>query len=172
MTDTSTTPDTTLISRTVDLGREDELVTWQEWFARSMLQMKQLVCEDEHERLAFRVTLADGRGFAVRQVTTHVVKGRCSLEDNRWSDTTAICHVITGYLMYGVGEDGVLTTVAVPPTEIASIECVLVPAQDDEDAENAGSGGVPFGFYSRKAMDVPAEQREVEEELKGEGTGH
>ena len=168
MTDTTpTNPDTALITRTVDLGREDELVTWQDWFARTMDQMSERVGEECCERLAHRVTLADGRQFAVRQITTHVVKGRCSMEKTRWSDHFATCNVITGYMFYGVDDDSLMTTIAVPPAEIVSIECVLVPTEEEENELENGSAS-PFGFHSRKALKVPAEQREVEEDLKAE----
>lgn len=153
--------------RTVDLGREEEFVTWQEWFARTMAHMQGAVPAELHERIAFRVSLADGRMFAVRQVMTHVVKGRCSLQASRWSDAEAICDVITGYMFMGVGEDQHMTTLAVPPTEIASVEAVLVgvTAGDGEDSDENSS---PFGFHKREGLDVPTEQREIEEKVKSE----
>lgn len=165
MTTTANNPDTTLIARTVDLGREDELVTWQEWFKRTMDQMRERVDKECCDRLAHRVTLADGRQFAVRQITTHVVKGRCSLEETRWSELSAVCNVITGYMLYGVDDDSLMTTLAVPPAEIVSVECVLVPTEEEEE-ENEKRSMAPFGFHSRKALQVPAEQREVEEKIE------
>ena len=170
-TDASHSDAPALISRTVDLGREEELISWQEWFARTMAQMKGVTPDEHHERLAFRVTLADGRQFAVRQVTTHVVKGQCSMEKTRWSDHLAVCNVITGYMLFGMDDDALATTVAVPPAEIASVECVLVPtdeeeAEEESEAKQHSNGHVPFGFYSRKALKVPAKTREVEEQLK------
>lgn len=166
-TDASHSDAPTLISRTVDLGREDELITWQEWFGRTMTHMRSATPEEMHGRLAFRVTLVDGRQFAVRQVTTHVVKGRCSMEKTRWSDQFATCNVITGYMLSGADDDALAVTIALPPAEISSVECVFVPT-DEEEAEDAAherNGRVPFGFYSKRALNVPTETREVEEQL-------
>ncbi len=157
---------TTVTHRTVDLGREEEFVTWQEWFARTMVQMRQIVPEEAHDRLAFRVALADGRMLAVRQVLTHVVKGRCSLQSSRWSDAEAICDVITGYMFIGVGSDEHLTALAVPPTEILSIETLLVPESEEQNEDPSNT--TPFGFYKREGIDVPTEQREIEERLKSQ----
>ncbi len=156
------------VSRTVDLNREDELITWQEWMARSMNQMKQLVPAEHHEKLAFRVTLIDGRTFAIRRFTTYVVKGRCSLEETRWSDQFKTCNVITGYMFYGVGEDMLLSSLCVPPDMIASIECLLVPVidPDAQGDEQPAVKKIPFGFYPRETLDSPLEQQEVEEELR------
>jgi hypothetical protein len=153
--------------RTVDLGREEEFVTWQEWCARTMTHMREVVPAELHERLAFRVTLADGRSFAVRQVLTHVVKGRCSLQASRWSDAEAICDVVTGYMFMGVGDDELMTTVAVPPVDIASVECVLVGVLADEDDPSSDTV-TPFGFHKREGLDVPTEQREIEEKIKSQ----
>lgn len=158
---------TAISHRTVDLGREEEFVTWQEWCGRTMSHMRESVPAELHERLAFRVTLSDTRSFAVRQVLTHVVKGRCSLKASRWSDAEAICDVITGYMFMGVGDDELMTTVAVPPDEIASVECVLVGGLPDEEEAGAQSE-TPFGFHKRDGLDIPTEQREIEEKIKSQ----
>lgn len=150
--------------RTVDLGREDEFVTWQEWCARTMSHMREIVPQEHHPRLAFRITFTDGREIAARQVLTHVVRERCSLEPSRWNDAEAICDVITGYIFLGAGEDLNFTALAVPPTMIASVETVLVPLVELEEKEQQ----TPFGFYKREGVEVPTKQREIEESFEGE----
>jgi hypothetical protein len=153
--------------RTVDLGREDELVTWQEWFNRSARLMGQLVDDAQRGHLVFRVTLADGRAFAVRQALTHVARGRCQVDLSRWARTSddgskegagmgAACDVITGYMLVGTGSDERPTVVSVPPTEIASVECVLVEPKEEPQ---------PFGFARYVDMKDRPALEEVEEEL-------
>lgn len=150
--------------RTVDLGREEEFVTWQEWCARTMTHMRQVVPAEHHARLTFRITLVDGREFGARQVLTHVVRGLCSLEESRWSEAEAVCDVITGYLFIGVGADGLLSTLAVPPAAIHSVETVMIPEFESESQDMP----TPFGFYKREGgVDVPTEQREIEERPNG-----
>lgn len=156
-----------IIHRTVDLGREEEFITWQDWFGRAMGLMRQVLPEEAHGNLAFRVTLTDGRQFAVRQVLTHVVRGKCTLQPSRWNEQEAVCDVITGYQFLGVGEDQFLTSLTVPPTGIESVECVLVRPGGDEDSESDTSKA-PFGFYKREALALPLEQREIEEKIKAE----
>jgi len=156
-----------IIHRTVDLGREEEFITWQDWFGRAMGLMREVLPEDAHEHLAFRVTLIDGRQFAIRQVLTHVVRGKCTLQPSRWNEQEAICDVITGYQFLGVGEDQFLTSLTVPPTSIESVECVLVrPGEGDESEGEPGK--TPFGFHKREALALPVEQREIEEKIKAE----
>lgn len=152
-----------LIKRTVDLGREEELVTWDEWFKRAMEIMSQAIPKEHPqllERLAFRVSLADGRVFAVRQVLAHVARGKCTIGPSRWNEREAICDVITGYVLVGAGEDEFPSAMCVPPTMIASVECVLVPSDADEAAKPT-----PFGFYKRDGLDVPTQRKEIEEPL-------
>jgi len=144
-------------SRAVDLGREEELITWSDWFARSMDAMFSVIEKKERDRLVFRVTLRDGRSFLVTQAHSHMVRGRCTLEKSRWSQQGAVCDIITGYLLIGIGEDELLTAVCVPPREIASVECVLAPQEDESPA--------PFGFYKREGLRLPATQTTVEESL-------
>lgn len=146
--------------RAVDLGREEQLVTWDEWFARSMSIMKQAVPEPDHARLAYRVTLEDTRSFGVKQVVTHVARGKCTIGPSRWNEREAVCDVITGYLLLGASTDDDLpAALCVPPAEIASVECVLMPAGESEDQQT------PFGFYKREGIDLPTERKEVEELL-------
>ena len=68
-------------SRTVDLGREDELVPWAEWFVRSAAMLEHLVKQGQAPQgpRVFRVTLADGRPFAVMSVQKHVARGKCEV---------------------------------------------------------------------------------------------
>lgn len=150
-------------TRVVDLGREDELVTWHEWMHRCETVMQGAVTDEQRPNLAFRVTLMDGRAFAVAHSMTHVARGKCELAPNRWIDTDgdgkpdqseAICDVITGYMFIGVGEDSHPTTLSIPPTEIASVECVYVAPEEESE---------PFGFArALKQKDRPT-MGEVEE---------
>lgn len=149
-----------VIHRNVDLGREEEFVTWNEWFARAMAGMVEVLPKADHARLQFRVTLVDGRQLIVRQVLSHVVRGRCTLQESRWSEAEAICDVITGYLLLGVGEDDNFAAVALPPREIMSVECVLAPQDENEAAPT------PFGFYKREGLHMPPLRREIEEHLE------
>jgi len=147
----------------VDLGREDELVTWQEWLSRSMAAMREAIPQSDHERLIFRITLHDGRAFAASNVLTHVSRGMCTLVPNRWVEDehaaaaqgSAICEVITGYIFLGSGDDELASALCVPPTEIASVECVLTKADPEPES---------FGFSAAKlrADHTPALQ-EVDE---------
>lgn len=154
------------LHRTVDLGREEEFVPWRDWFGRTMGEMQQVVPASEHRRLQFRVTLDDGRQFLIRQVLTHVVKGRCSLEKSRWNEAEAVCDVITGYLFMGLDGDGIFSAISVPPRAVASVECVLAPPESEDDGEEGKGGSVssePFGFYKRESIELPPAQREIEE---------
>lgn len=118
-----------------------------------MAHMAEVVPEEQRDRLQFMVTLNDGRSFLIRQVLTHVVRGRCSLEPTRWEDHGAICDVITGYMLLGENEEGDFTAVSVPPTGIATIECILKRSEEK----------TPFGFHKREILSLPAEQRQIEE---------
>lgn len=148
-----------VIKRTVDLGREEELVTWDEWMARSNLAMRHAVPEAMHDRLVFRVTLGDRRRFLVRQVFTHVARGFCTIGPSRWNEREAICDVITGYMLIGMAADGEPSALCVPPTFIRGLECVLMPT-DEEQGSRA-----PFGFYKREDLTLPQQKTEVEEVL-------
>lgn len=159
-----------MTSRVVDLGREDELVTWHEWMRRCEAVMRDAVAEEQRDHLVFRVTLVDGRAFAVAHSMTHVARGKCELVPNRWADPEAakdskildvevICDVITGYIFVGVGEDNLPTTLGVAPSEILSVECVYVEPEEEPE---------PFGF----ARALKQEGRPVIEEVEEKGTGH
>lgn len=147
-------PQPPIVHRVVEVGREEELVTWNEWFARTQHAMKEIVPADKHERLQFRVTLVDGRQFLVRQLMSHVSRGLCTIGPSRWNANEAVCDVITGYLMVGVGDDHELSAISVPPTEIMTVECVLTPGEDER---------APFGFYAREGLTVPSKRSEVDE---------
>lgn len=147
------------VHRTVDLGREEELVTWNEWLARTMHAMRQIIPSEQHDRLAFRVTLDDTRQFMVRQVLTHVARGTCTIGPSRWNEREAVCDVITGYMFVGAGEDQNPSALGVSPASIASVECVLVPEQHDDEEPT------PFGFYKRDGNEPLTEQKEVIETL-------
>lgn len=141
-------------SRAVDLGREEQFVTWSEWFGRTMAHMSEVVPAEQRDKLQFCITLADGRRFLVRQVLTHVVRGRCSLDPTRWDDGGAVCDVITGYMLLGENDEGDVTVVSVPPTEISTVECILKREEDR----------APFGFRKHEALSLPCQQREIEEQ--------
>lgn len=146
-----------IVKRSVDLGREEELVTWNEWFERSGQVMQQAVPKEMHERLAFRLTLGDRRQFIVRQVLTHVARGKCTIGPSRWNEREAICDVITGYMFVGRGSDDQPSALCVPPTYIRALECILLPDESEQPH--------PFGFYKRDEVRVPHERKEVEETL-------
>ncbi|MBL8745083.1 MAG: hypothetical protein JNK58_01865 [Phycisphaerae bacterium] len=148
-----------MIKRTVDLGREEELVTWDEWFGRSIALMKEAIPDKFHDRLAFRVGLADGRSFGVKQVIAHVARGACTIGPSRWNDREAVCDVVTGYMLMGAGEDEIPSALCVSPVLIISVECVLAPEPEED------SSATPFGFYKREGIDVPVERKEVEEKF-------
>ena len=165
-------------SRTVDLGREDEHVPWAEWFNRSSAMLEHLVKQGQAPQgpRVFRVTLADGRPFAVMSVQKHVARGKCELAPNRWTESASIgpggayepiCDVITGYTLIGTAPDGRPTVLSVPPTEIASVECVVlvdVAAAAAQAQQHEKDGDKPFGFAAYKQrLDAP-EVEEVEEQ--------
>ena len=165
--------------RTVDLGREGHLVTWQEWFGRTAHLMAKSVSEEQRQHLHFRITLHTGQVFAIRNVMTHVSRGACYPDRSRWSQTAiadastlpaaagstetvgntsgtrAVCNIITGYMLQGFGPDGRPTTLSVTPCQIASVECVL------SEPKNASSE--PFGFAAFQHMKETPELTEVEE---------
>lgn len=134
-------------------------MTWDEWFARSMEVMKQVIPAGQHDRLAYRVTLLDGRTFGVKQAMAHVARGTCTIGPSRWNESEAICDVITGYMFLGAGDDELPGALCVEPTSIVSVECLLIPEQE------SGGPSTPFGFHKREVLDVPVERREVEEKF-------
>lgn len=129
----------------VDLGREDELVPWAEWFGRTAHVMEHVLDPENKGKRVFRVTLRDGRAFAVFTVQTHISRGKCSIRENRWGEKDAICDVITGYTLVGTSSDGRPVVLAVPPTEIASVECVIIGTQETGQ-ETQEEEKEPFGF--------------------------
>lgn len=165
----------------IDLGREDELVPWSEWFRRAATTMEEMLGQTSDSegdkplpdapRWVFRVTLVDGRSFAITSVSTHISRGRCFLGENRWevgpnkheltesagkvasviNAGRPICDVITGYTLLGSGEDGFPTVLNCPPSMISSVEAVMLPrrALNGENGANGESGAdkrEPFGF--------------------------
>lgn len=164
--------------RTIDLGREGHLVTWQEWFARTAQLMAASVAPEQRNHLHFRVTLKDSHiPYAIRRVMTHIARGACYPDESRWSErviagartlpeaagttepvvgTKGICNIITGYMLQGFGPDMKPTTLSVTPCQIASVECVLSEPK---------TSGEPFGFAAFHTMkeDQAPEMEEVEE---------
>lgn len=152
--------------RAVDLGREEQLVTWAEWFARTSSAMQQMLDPEQRKQLRFRVTLIDGRVFAIRQAMSHVSRGKCSIEPTRWDDLGEACDVITGYQMLGEDAMGNVTMVAVTPDMIMSVECVL-PKPRTIQEEKEEEEREPFGFASFMKLrpDQPA-LTEIEEPIE------
>jgi hypothetical protein len=97
---------------------------------------------------AFRVTLRDGRPYAVFSVKTHIAHGKCGMSGD-WREAadgqTDVCDVITGYTLVGTAHDGKPVVLTVPPNEIASVECVLVQGRPGQ-REEKDKDDVPFGF--------------------------
>ena len=136
------------------------MVPWAEWFNRASNGMDMFVKQGVMPPMArtFRVTLADGRPFAVFSVKTHIAKGKCSTDGGEhWREPCAtnsgaeMCDVITGYSLVGTAHDGRPCVLTVPPIEIASVECVLVengeiPDSADGVDESGEAESLPFGF--------------------------
>ncbi|TVQ80359.1 MAG: hypothetical protein EA380_03310 [Phycisphaeraceae bacterium] len=142
--------------RTVDLGREDQLVPWRDWFVRAVEMMLPIVPEDKRDNIAFRVTLKDKRFLVIRGVSTHVSRGRCFVGENRWGERDQICDVITGYVLLGHGADGTPVVACVPPAMIVSVECVIGEVPGERE---------PFGFESYLWRQGRPRLEEVEESL-------
>jgi len=134
----------------VDLGREHARVPWMEWFRRASEGMDVFVEQGVMPELprAFRVTLRDGRPYAVFSVKTHIAHGKCGVSGD-WREAAIgqadVCDVITGYTLVGTAHDGRPVVLTVPPQEIASVECVLVQAHPGQ-REEKDKDDVPFGF--------------------------
>ena len=161
MTDAPETP-----SRQVDLGREDFLVPWAQWFQRASAALHQFFPLGEGQKPVFRVTLVDGRMFAITHVQTHVSRGKCFVGTNRWGEKDAVCDVITGYTLAGTGPDRRPMALVLPPDMIASVECVAVSeaeAKKNDDEGKGGDGKEPFGFAAWQTWDGTLQLEEVEE---------
>lgn len=175
-------------TRHVDLGREGELVTWADWFQRSAQALEHFLAAttknipDENVRNAvmasarvFRVALQDGRQFAVSGVQTHTARGLCfpggndrfNLSEGSHDQQTGKggCDVITGYTLVGTGPDGRATAVSVPPNQIVSVECVLVPQNGQARALNkpAPDEENTFGFARFAEMKSRPDFTEIDE---------
>ena len=113
----------------------------------------------------FRVTLTDGRPFAVTAVHTHMNRGRCFVGKDRWGEQDKVCDVITGYTMIGAGPDNRPTALTVPPSAIASVECVLVPQSGQGRAlhQPKSDEDEAFGFARFAQMRDRPEVQEVED---------
>ena len=161
-----------VVPRSVDLGREDHLVTWGEWFGRSHAAMASVLPEEFRDSLLYRATLVDGRQFLVREVRSHVSRGTCTIEKTRWHERDAICDVITGYLFIGHDGTGLPTTVSVLPTDIATVECVLAaipkPAGAESEPGDDPDETMPFGFaaFEKRMRELPTRVEEVEEDAR------
>lgn len=158
--------------RLVDLGREEARVPWAQWFNRASAGMDLFMEQGIMPKLprAFRVTLRDGRPYAVFSVKTHIARGKCSAS-GRWAEPTEctnaadICDVITGYSLVGTAHDGRPVVLTVPPDEIASVECVLVQGHPGQATpEEGASDEVPFGFAAFAKRGERPQLDEVEEE--------
>lgn len=187
-------------SRSIDLGREDELVPWSEWFRRTAASMEQVLASmpepekppegaPKMPRWIFRVTLMDGRNYAIASVSTHISRGRCFVGDNRWdigptrrevaesagkvasviNTGNPICDVITGYTLTGNGEDGLPMVLNVPPRMIASVEGVILPRM--QPPKESSDDREPFGFarWAASQNQHDPELHEIEETGLSEG---
>lgn len=142
--------------RAVDLGREDQLVPWSEWFNRTGASMSKVIKPEMRKHMRFRVTLTDGRVYTVRRAMSHVARGRCSLEPTRWDPEGSVCDVITGYQLMGNDPAGNISMLAVTPDMIRCVECVIMRPKDEEKE--------PFGFANwAKIRDEDPGLTEVEE---------
>ncbi|MEM1167168.1 MAG: hypothetical protein AAGI30_12865, partial [Planctomycetota bacterium] len=161
--------------RQIDLGREDELVPWSAWFHRASHALRQFKQLPEGAAAVFRVTLIDGRVFAVTHVQTHVSRGKCMVGTDRFGESDPICDVVTGYTLVGSSGDRRPTALVVPPAMIASVECVAVDAaalqKAAEQAEKkAQDESEPFGFAAWRTWDGDLTVHEIDEvEAKGVG---
>jgi len=176
---TTSLPEQARRRRLVDLGREEAGVPCAAWFSRASPGMRLLVEQGVMPRLprAFRVTLRDGRPYAVFSVKTHIARGKCG-DSGHWREprerdgAADMCDVITGYSLVGTAHDGRPVVLTVPPDEIASVECVLVqghPGQVAPDTDGDGKpdeDDVPFGFAAfTKREDTPELTEEEEPTL-------
>ena len=157
--------------RLVDLGREEARVPWAQWFNRASQGMDLFVEQGIMPALprAFRVTLRDGRPYAVFSVKTHIARGKCPAH-GRWSEPSKetnaadICDVITGYSLVGTAHDGRPVVLTVPPDEIASVECVLIQGHPGQITKEEGDEDeIPFGFAAFARRDDRPQLDEVEE---------
>lgn len=153
--------------RLLDLGREAELITWNEWFARTASVMTQAAQQSPaiDGIPVFRITLADRRQYLVTYVFTQVARGRCEIGPSRWAAPEGgapapapVCDVITGYILVGRDGNNRPVTVGIPPAMIASVECVLAPAEKE-----------PFGFA--RMMESDPGSGPVVREIEDTGPG-
>ena len=109
----------------IDLGRQGDFITWNEWIGRSGEAAHAALPEDERDRLRLVVTLKDGRRLRVHSTQVHA-------HDPGEESPVA---VITGYVFVGhyagdLERESVIS-VAVPPAMIASVEWVEQPETED-----------------------------------------
>ncbi|MFG0275735.1 MAG: hypothetical protein ACF8QF_11830 [Phycisphaerales bacterium] len=110
----------------IDLGRQGDFITWNEWIGRSGEAAHKALPEQERDRLRLVVTLKDGRRMRVHSTEVHA-------HDPGAESPVA---VITGYVFVGhyagdfEGES--VISLAVPPGMIASVEWVELPEEEDK----------------------------------------
>ena len=116
--------------RRFDLGRETEMVTWDEWIRRARKSAKRSLSENEHEHLRLIVTLRDGRRFRAARTECHTqtISGE---EDGKPVEYTAV----TGYVFLGHYEGDKdnerLVAIVVQPALIASVEWMEIPVEEE-----------------------------------------
>jgi len=109
----------------IDLGRQADFITWNEWIGRSGEAAHEALPEDERDRLRLVVTLKDGRRLRVHSTQVHA-------HDPGEESPVA---VITGYVFVGhyagdmEGES--VISLAVVPAMIASVEWVELPEDEN-----------------------------------------
>ena len=110
----------------IDLGRQGEFITWNEWIGRSGEAAHEALPDDERDRLRLVVTLKDGRRMRVHSTQVHA-------HDPGEESPVA---VITGYVFVGhyagdmEGES--VISLAVTPAMIATVEWVELPEEENK----------------------------------------
>jgi hypothetical protein len=152
----------------MDLGREHARVPWMEWFKRASDGMDLFMEQGVMPALprAFRVTLRDGRPYAVFSVKTHIAERKCGASGD-WREAVDgqrdVSDVITGYSLVGTAHDGKPVVLTVPPEEIASVECVLVQGHPGQREKETDADEIPFGFAAFTKEPRTPEMTEEEE---------
>ncbi len=131
----------------IDLGRQGEFITWNEWIGRSGEAALKALPEEERDRLRLVVTLKDGRRMRVHSTEVHA-------HDPGAESPVA---VITGYVFVGhyagdfEGES--VISLAVPPGMIASVEWVELPEEVDNGRFGFAAANQKPGDKTREIQD-------------------
>jgi len=111
----------------IDLGRQGELITWNEWIGRAGEAARRHLDEAARDALRLIVTLRDGRRICVSHTEVHAHDPG---EDSPMA-------AITGYVFLGhylnTPHTERVVSIAVPPYAIASVEWNELPEEKDAD---------------------------------------